>query len=172
MRKQEEWRKSMRVAGSYDDEKGMLLWIQQDVSLCLGQILFSPLSLPTNGIWIYFSWTCGCTSLLLNPLSIWEKCNIIPVRPRDVWYSKILLTSHYETYMIDLQDVGIKMTIALAVKPIRDRCSDDRPRRLRMQMLIAEFVLSHIMHRTASGSRRRNFRQTRRTVGNAWQTIR
>ena len=39
--------------GSYDDEKGMLLRIQRDVSLWSGQILFSPpnsVSLPTNGI--------------------------------------------------------------------------------------------------------------------------
>lgn len=169
----EEHADGLRVSGRSklrDDEKGMLLWIQQDVSLWSGQILFSPsnsISLPTNGIWIYFLWTCGCTSLLLNPLSIWEKCNITGVSSRsERCYrdSKILLTSHYEIYMIDLRDVGIKIRERVdrfGCQPIRGigavRFSDDRyrrPRRLRMQMLIAEFVLSHIMHRTASGSRR------------------
>lgn len=57
-------------------------------------------------------------------------------------------------------DKNPRASIALAVKRFAiavarfgdDRCR--RPRRLRMQMLIVEFVLSRIMHRTASGSRR------------------
>lgn len=67
--------------------------------------------------------------------------------------------------MIDLREVGIKIqerrSLQLSRIAIRDGCStrfgDDRcrrPRRLCMQMLIVEFVLSRIMHRTASGSRR------------------
>lgn len=100
------------------------------VSLCSGQILFSPSnsnSLPTNGIWIYFLRTCGCTSLLVNPLSIWENITGVSSRSERCYCdSKILLTLHYEIYMIDLRDVGIKIRERVdrfGCQPIRDQCS-------------------------------------------------
>lgn len=78
--------------------------------------------------------------------------------------TKILLTTNHMIDVIDLQgerNLRILRSLKLSTDSrlwspaLRrdDRCK--RPRRLCMQMLTAEFVLSRIMHRTATGGSRR-----------------
>lgn len=78
--------------------------------------------------------------------------------------TKILLTTNHMIDVIDLQgerNLRILRSLKLSTDSrlwspaLRrdDRCK--RPRRLCMQMLTAEFVLSRVMHRTATGGSRR-----------------